>query len=78
MGADVITDQDAGIIKIGKDRAPFSIKLGKIWPYLNIPGACWYPVNSNEQGKGVIEGHYTDYIVDDLFANNFKYSQFKY
>ena len=60
MGADVITDQDAGIIKIGKDRAPFSIKLGKIWPYLNIPGTCWYPVNSNEQGKGVIEGHYTD------------------
>jgi len=61
------------------NRAPFSVKLGKIWPYLNIPGTCWYPVSSDEQGRGVIEGDYTDYIVDDLlFANNFKYSQLKY
>ena len=77
MGADVSNDQDAGIMKIGNDRVPFAVKLGEIWPYLNILGTCWYPINSDEQGGGVIEGVYTDYIVNDLFANNFKYNQFK-
>ena len=77
MSADVSTDEDAGIMKIGIHRAPFSVEVGKIWPYLNIPGACWYPINSDEQGGGVIEGIYTDYIVNDLFGNNFKYNQFK-
>ena len=66
MGVDVSTDEDAGILKIGNHRAPFAVKVGKIWPYLNIPGACWFPVNSDEQGGGVIEGIYTDYIVNDL------------
>ena len=76
MGSDVFVDDEAGIIKIGDKQKPFAIEEKKIWPYLNINGACLYPTDTNEQGEGVIEGIYTDYIVDDLFAYNFKYNQF--
>ena len=74
MGSDVSIDN--GLMKVGSNRAPFSVKEKKIWPYLKIPGTCWYPTDTDDQGKGVLEGVYTDYIVDDLFAYNFKYNQF--
>ena len=74
MGSDVSIDN--GLLKIGSNQAPFSVKEGKIWPYLKIPGSCWYPTDTDDQGKGVLEIVFTDYIVDDLFAYNFKYNQF--
>ena len=74
MGSDVSIDN--GLMKIGSNRAPFNVKEEKIWPYLEIPGTCWYPTDTDDQGKGVLEGVFTDYIVDDLFAYNFKYNQF--
>ena len=77
MGSDPLVDQEAGLIQAGHDRTPFAVKKGEIWPYLKIPGACWYPTGSDEQGGGVLEGDYTDYIVDDLFATNLKYNQLK-
>ena len=77
MGIKVIIDKHASLIKFGDNRDPFAVKEGEIWPYLNIPGVCWYPVNTDDEGEGVLEGVYTDYIIDDLFAINFKYNQFK-
>ena len=77
MGSDVSLDREAGIIKINNHRDPFTVKRGEIWPYLNITGTCWYPTGSDDQGRGIIEGVYTDYIVDDLFAINFKYKVFQ-
>ena len=78
MGSDASVDLDAepAIMKINYDRVPFTVKRGEIWPYLNIPGTCWYPTDTDDQGEGVIEGVYIDYIVDDLFATYFKYHQF--
>ena len=77
MGTKVQIDQQAGLMKVDDHRVPFPVKKGGIWPYLNIPGTCWYPTNTDDQGGGVLEGIYTDYIVDDLFAFNFKYNQLK-
>ena len=77
MGSNPLVDQEAGLIQPSYDKRPFAVKKGQIWPYLKIPGTCWYPINSDDQGRGVLEGDYTDYIVDDLFATNFKYNQFK-
>ena len=77
MGSDASIDHEAGLIQVRLDRMPFAIKKGEIWPYLKLPGTCWYPTGSDAQGRGVLEGDYTDYIVDDLFATNFKYNQFK-
>ena len=77
MGTKVMIDKQAALIKFGENRDPFTVKEGEIWPYLNIPGTCWYPTDTNDQGEGVLEGDYTDYIVDDLFEFNFKYDQMK-
>ena len=77
MGTKVMIDKQAGLIKFGENRDPFTVKEGEIWPYLNIPGTCWYPTDTNDQGEGVLEGDYTDYIVDGLFEFNFKYDQMK-
>ena len=77
MGTTVQIDQQAGLMKFD-DHVPFAIKKGEIWSYLNTPGTCWYPTDTDDQGRGILEGVYTDYIVDDLFAINFRYNHFKY
>ena len=77
MCSDPLVDQEAGLIQASHGQMPFAVKKGEIWPYLKIPGACWYSIDSDDQGGGVLEGDYTDYIVDDLFATKFKYNQLK-
>ena len=77
MGIEAVIDREYNLIKVSNYRLPFPVKKGKIQPYLNMPKSCWHPTHSDDQGAGVIEGVYTDYIVDDLFAINFKYNQFK-
>ena len=76
MGSKVQIDEQAGLMSVHDYRAPFSVKKGEMWPYLNIAGSCWYPTDTDDQGTGVLEGVYTDYIVDDLFDKKFKYNQF--
>ena len=75
MGPNVMIDTKHGLIRIGK-MAPFSVKKGEIWPYLHEPGECWYAINAGNQGEGIVEGSYTDYIVEDLLDTHFKYNQF--
>ena len=77
MGSKVEIDEQAGLMKVGNRQVPFPVKKGEIWPYLKIPGTCWYPTETDDQGEGVLEGMYTDYIVDDLLAIKFKYSKLK-
>ena len=38
MGSDASIDEDNGLLKIGSDRAPFSVNKGNIWPYLKVLG----------------------------------------
>ena len=75
MGPDVAIDRKNGLMRIGNIK-PFSVRKGVIWPYLHMAGQCWYAKNAGYQGEGILEGTYTDYIVDDLFDNDFKYNQF--
>ena len=58
-------DTDNMLMKLG-DRDPILVKRGKAWPFLGIDAECWYAVDTNNQGAGIIEGVYTDYIVDHL------------
>jgi len=51
------------------DRKPISVKKDMAWPFLRINEDCWYGVNTNYQALGIIEGTYTDYIVDQLIPN---------
>ncbi|XP_065889207.1 uncharacterized protein [Dysidea avara] len=75
MGHDALIDTENQLLKIG-DNPPFPIKEDGLWPYLNLPGKCWYAVNAGNQGERILEGTYTDYIVEDLFSTSFKYNKF--
>jgi len=55
-------------MKLG-DRKPMSVLKGKAWPFLGIVKECWYGVSTDNQGTDIIEGVYTDYIVDRLIPS---------
>ena len=48
------------------DRKPISIKKAPAWPYLKVNKDCWYGTATDNQATGMIDGVYTDYIVDSL------------
>ena len=53
------------LIKLGNHN-PILVKRDKAWPHLGINAECYYGVNINNQGAGIVDGIYTDYIVDKL------------
>ena len=48
-------------------RQPVPVINAQAWPFLNIPRNCWYGANTDNQATGMIDGVYTDYIVEALF-----------
>ena len=61
----VEVDEDYNLMKFG-NRKPISVRKGPAWPYLHINKECWYGAATDNQGTGVIEGNYLDYVVQDL------------
>ena len=39
---------------------------------------CWVAMNPGYQGKRLIEGHYLDYLVDDVLSSKFTFRPGKY
>ena len=62
---DVEVDKDYDLLKFG-NRKPISVRKDQAWPYLHINEECWYGTATDNQGTGVIEGNYLDYIVQEL------------
>ena len=52
-------------MKLG-DRKPIPVQKGQAWPFFGTPEVCWYTVTIDNQGTGIVEGVYTDYIVEHL------------
>ena len=48
-------DSENMLMKLG-DRDPILVKRVKAWPFLKINAECWYAVDTNNQGAGIIEG----------------------
>ena len=65
LTTDVNIDTENMLLKLS-DRDPILVKRDKAWPFLGIDAECWYAVDTNNQGAGIIKGVYTDYIVDNL------------
>ena len=65
LNVDVNIDTENMLMKLG-DRDPILVKRDKAWPFLGIDAECWYAVDTNNQGAGIIKDHYTNYIVDHL------------
>jgi len=68
MGKDVEIDTDYNIMKIGYHK-PISVVKGQAWNFLGTDEDCWYGHSSDNQGAGVIQGSYLDYIVKELLPS---------
>jgi len=51
------------------DHKPILVKKKMAWPFLKINEDCWYGATTDNQALGIIEGTYTDYIVEQLIPN---------
>ena len=38
---------------------------------------CWAAMNPGLQGKGLIDGHYLDYVVEDVLSSGFYFQASK-
>jgi len=68
MGKDIKIDKRHNIMKIG-DHKPISVVKGPAWLFLGIDKDCWYGKSTSNQGDGVIEGNYLDYMVEELLPS---------
>ena len=68
MGKDVKVDADYNMIKIGY-HTPIQVVKGLAWHFLGTDEECWYGKSTNNQGGGVIEGNYMDYVVKELLPS---------
>ena len=65
MTSDVEFDDEHNLLKFNNHK-PISVRKGPAWPYLHINEDCWYGTSTDNQGAGVIEGNYLDYVVQEL------------
>ena len=64
LTVDVTIDTDY-VMKLG-DHKPIIVKKAPAWPFLRISTDCWHAEHMDNQATGVIEGVYTDYVVEHL------------
>ena len=55
-------------------RSPIPVILEDPKPEVHHKSPCWRPQTHGYQGEGLIEGEYAEYVVDSVFAGDFKYS----
>ena len=63
--ADVTIDSEYNLMRLG-NHEPISVYKAPAWPFLGVKELCYYGQDNDQQANGIIEGVYTDYIVDDL------------
>ena len=61
-------DTENMLMQLG-DRKPIAVKKGMAWPFLGINEECWYGTTTDNHEPKVIEGIYTDYIVEQIMPN---------
>ena len=60
-------------------REPVPVMRRKVWQFMEreVPDVdeslCWTAMNIGYQGKGLIEGHYLDYMVEDILTPTFAF-----
>jgi len=65
-----------GFLKINGKKIRF--EKGQPWDFMHSTDECLHAKPSQGiQADGIIEGDYTDYIVEGLHNPDFKYSKFK-
>lgn len=61
------------------DMDPVPVMRKPVWHFMERETPedqlCWVAMNPGYQGKKLIEGHYLDYLVDDLLASDFSFKK---
>ena len=56
---------------------PVSVMRKPVWHFMEREVAddqlCWVAMNPGYQGKKLIQGHYFDYLVNDVLSTGFKF-----
>ena len=56
-------------------KAPVPVKWRPMWRFMERHKKnmqyCWASMNPGNQGKGLIDGHYLDYLVEDVLSSGF-------
>ena len=68
MGKEIKMDTEYNMMKIG-DLKPIQVVKAPAWHFLGSNEECWYGKSTNNQGGGVIEGNYMDYVIEELLPS---------
>ena len=69
------------VILPGKEPVPVQRK--PVWAFMEREKSsdnsqfCWTTMNRGYQGEGLIDGTYTDYLVDDVLSTEFMFNKLK-
>ena len=61
------------------NKAPVPVEWKPVWKYMDREADewtsqhCWAAMNPGQQGKGLIDGHYLDYLVEDVLSSDFQF-----
>ena len=68
---------EARKILILRDKEPVPVMRRPVWSFMEREKQddrfCWAAKNEGYQGKGLIDGNYLDYLVDDVLSSDFGY-----
>ena len=62
-------------------KAPVPVEWRPVWRFMERSAEeknvqhCWASMNPGNQGKGLIDGHYLDYLVEDVFTSGFRFAK---
>ena len=58
------------------NKEPVPVMRRPVWSFMerDVPDdqLCWTAMNAGYQGKGLIDGTYKDYILQDILSEDFK------
>ena len=61
------------------DKPPVPVEWRPVWRFLEREKPdedvqhCWAAMNPGNQGKGLIDGHYLDYVVENVLSSGFQF-----
>ena len=62
------------------NKAPVAVEWRPVWRFMERRRAnqeavqyCWVAMNPGNQGRGLIDGHYLDYLVENLISSGFQF-----
>ena len=70
-------DESRRLLLLGPDMEPVPVTRKPVWSFMERERPedqlCWAAMNPGYQGKRLIQGHYLDYLVDDVLSSDFKF-----